>query len=1466
MIKIATRLRSLFLFLILLTTSPVLLAQVVSPIAPVWKWGEMGNTNADASNHYYDSFGEIRDVIIEKAMSSPPGQSGYLSVKSEPRVNFEYPPGSPYKWHCAQCNIYTHSYSNPPDAGIHTMGWVAFEWHNEPWHQYEYYVFSSRLVNNAPICPMGYARLYNNNLPYAERYRCERQQTSTQIPDKNPKQCPIEGLIGNPINLSLKAKVHSEIDYQSASSNLKFVRQYVSSGLNRRSAGIGASWWHNYDRRIILAENSSSQTVHAHRPDGRTLLFTLQSSTWKTDSDINDSLIQLFDTQNNPSGWEYFNANSNEKEEYDLSGKLVKVTEKSGQLQTLTYSDSNTPASIAPTSGLLIEVTDNFGRSLQFTYNPDWTIKTMIDPDSNTYQYTYNTPGYLISVTYPGNTTRLYHYENINSASCNTTLTGITDELGIRYATYAYDSECRVIGTEHVGGVDHYSVTYGTNTATVVDPLNTSRTYNFTNILGITKNTGVSQPCTGCGGNASQSRTYDTNGNVSQKTDFNGNITQYQYNSRNLEISRTEAYGTPDAHTVTTTWHATLTLPVEITEPGKTTTFTYDSTGNLLTRTETDTTVMPNVSRTTTSTYNSTGQILTIDGPRTDVNDITTFTYDSMGNRATVTNALSQVTQIPDYDANGNPLTIIDPNGVTTELTYDVRQRLTGRTVAAGTADEATTTFTYDAVGQLTRITKPDGSYLDYEHDDAHRLVAIEDNLGNRIEYTLDAAGNHTAENIYDPGSVLRKTRTAVYDQLGRLAQSIGAGTQTIIYGYDDNGNRTSVTDGNSNTTTQDFDALNRLTQMIDPYNGVTNPTSYAYDAQDNLTSVSDPTGLTTTYQYNGFGEVTQETSPNTGTTTYTYDSAGNRAGKTDARGVTVTYSYDALNRLTGIDYPGTDEDIGYTYDQTLNNNPGIGRLTLIQDQSGSTGYLYDRRGNIIQADQSVVVNGQNIPLSTGYQYDPADNLVQVTYPSGRVVDYNRNSLGQIDQVSATYNMQPQTLASAIGYLPFGSVTSITYGNGLTRTLAHDQDYRITDIVTPGMQDLNFSYDLNNNITQLLNALVTSSDQSFGYDALDRLSTATGAYGSQVYSYDGIGNRLSLTVDANTTNYSYFTNTHRLQSVGSQTRTYDNAGNTTQIDSDTYSYNNQNRLSQATVNGQTVDYIYNSLGQMTIRQTAADTTISFFDQNGLLIGEYDGTGSLIREYVYLNGEPLALADTTASYYYLNNHLGTPQILMDQNQQVVWQAAYDPFGDVNIITSLIENNLRFPGQYFDAGTGFNYNWFRYYDLSTGRYITSDPIGLIGGLNSYIYVGGNSITRTDPTGWIWWNAAPPTTVPVTGHTYARLECVESCLGASGDWNGQGLLCTGGQESEPDENGRLPHSRNSHHYTNSAVDIAGPNFNNYDISGVLQCAAQCGFGAGHYEDFPGTSRDHWHLQNEPGNGVPSLPWFGRGIMYSH
>jgi RHS repeat-associated protein len=126
---------------------------------------------------------------------------------------------------------------------------------------------------------------------------------------------------------------------------------------------------------------------------------------------------------------------------------------------------------------------------------------------------------------------------------------------------------------------------------------------------------------------------------------------------------------------------------------------------------------------------------------------------------------------------------------------------------------------------------------------------------------------------------------------------------------------------------------------------------------------------------------------------------------------------------------------------------------------------------------------------------------------------------------------------------------------------------------------------------------------------------------------------------------------------------------------------------------------------------------------------------MLAEYIYLGDQLLSIIKPGESvYYYHNDHLGTPQILTDDTGTIAWKAVYTPFGDAVTSIQTVENPFRFPGQYYDQETGLHYNYFRYYDPTTGRYITPDPIGLEGGINLFVYVASNPMNWIDPWG-IW-----------------------------------------------------------------------------------------------------------------------------------
>ncbi|MEW8069487.1 MAG: RHS repeat-associated core domain-containing protein [Candidatus Thiodiazotropha sp.] len=293
----------------------------------------------------------------------------------------------------------------------------------------------------------------------------------------------------------------------------------------------------------------------------------------------------------------------------------------------------------------------------------------------------------------------------------------------------------------------------------------------------------------------------------------------------------------------------------------------------------------------------------------------------------------------------------------------------------------------------------------------------------------------------------------------------------------------------------------------------------------------------------------------------------------------------------------------------------------------------------------------------------------------------------------------------------------------------------------PGILQSSYQHDPVGNITDWQDLLSTGQDQLFDYDALYRLINASGAYGDFTYTYDATGNRLSLTLDGSTETYSYVPSSHRLQQIlGSVTddRTYDAAGNTIQSLIGSYTYDDTNRMVSFTKTGTTATYAYNGKGERISKNVDGTITRFRYAPAGQLLGEYDQNGQAIREYITLEGQPVALVSTdpvTAAniiYYLHTDHLGAVVKATDGTQALVWDVERKPFGERSVTTAQIEMPLGFPGQYFDEESGNYYNYFRDYDPSTGRYLQSDPIGLAGGINTYAYVRGNPLFWVDRYG--------------------------------------------------------------------------------------------------------------------------------------
>jgi RHS repeat-associated protein len=1173
---------------------------------------------------------------------------------------------------------------------------------------------------------------------------------------------------GNPVAIGNGAKWQTENHYRgSGPFPLEFTRTYLSRSYQTASR-VGAKWAASYTQQITVQPSADGapfppdripKRILMGRTDGTWAQYNLSgANTYLPGGNIR-GFVERIVSNGNTVGWRHHTP-TDTTELFTSSGQLLQIEDKSGLTHSLAFDGNGRP----------VTVTDSYGRQLRFDYNAEGYLATLTDPLQRVTRFSYDEFGNFVESIQPDNQTRQFHYENLNQRFL---LTGITDERNVRVSSWTYDSFGRVKTADHGGTLQRRRYAYSRDTVTETDPLGTARTYQYLTYRDLPYLIGVTEPCSSCGSGSTSEQTFDARGFVSSTKDFRGNQTLVLRDARGLITTLTEAAAAPQARTTTFTWHPTFHLPTRVVEPitggTRVTNLTYDSEGNRLTRSVT----ANNQTRTWTYTYNANGQVLTEDGPRTDVADVSTYTYSPTGDLATMTDALGHTTRYEAYNADGQLTRMVNPNGLLTEYDYDDRQRLIE-------AKEGTqvTEYQYDGTGNLTQITLPDASFLRYTYDAANRLTEVRDNLGHRMSYALDGNGNRIKDETFAPNNALAETMQRVYDSLGRLKETLGAESQKTAFTYDGNGNEKSATDPLLQQTRHDYDALDRLTKTIDPNGG---EIEFGYDARDNLTRVIDPRDLTTSYAYSGFDELARLTSPDTGITDYTYDAAGNLKTRKDARNVTASYQYDQEDRVTSISYPALNgqvaETLAFTYDETSNGNFGKGQLTSISDGSGTTRFKYDQYGRQIEKAQTV---GTGTPKVHTTSYQPNGQIDGHVLPSGAEIRYTYRADGRV----LTISVNGQVVVREIEYHPMGPVKSWTYGTGNDRyERQFDRDGRIKEH-TASAATRSIAFDAASRITGITDGPTSQNRWTYGYDNLDRLNSAQNAATAGpianlnlAWTYDPTGNRRSETRNQSPTPYTIDPASNKLSQVGTLQRTYDAVGNTLNNGEGLISqYNARNRLIQTTRSGEVATYAHNAFGERVCKSptttacTQATNRIEFvYDDDGHVIGEYPSTGNTSAdaqaqiEFLWLADAPIAVlkrkpgstdgsptgggtstawqgtsAGGVEVFYLHPDHLDTPRVLVNATNQQVWRWDSLPFGDSypneqpTAGLPIFVLNQRFPGQQYDRETGTHYNYFRDYEAGTGRYVQSDPIGLIGGANVFQYSWASPVLFLDREG--------------------------------------------------------------------------------------------------------------------------------------
>lgn len=1041
--------------------------------------------------------------------------------------------------------------------------------------------------------------------------------------------------------------------------------------------------------------------------------------------------------------------------QHDANNRLVGVLDHHGnQVLWFEYEGNN---------GNPSAVYDASGRRVQYRYNDQSALDSVIDVRGKEWQYTYSGSGafvtpkvatltiirpewwyalyrVLASKTDPRGETTRFSYDAIQR------LTKVEDSLGVRGEfSYSYDKATkeyyfrestpggriqedwfgadgtllrRVINGQTVESLERDETASGRifsrsdrNGNTVKSTLD-----EWDNLIRIEHADG-----------AASSYTYEPGlSSLTQQVDENGIVTRYEYDAQGNLTARREAFGTDaerrmeygydafgnptgmhvpaDARTQEANWSVTYDgygNPTEITDPeGHTRRYTSDIMGNVLTYTD-------------------------------PLGKVWRSTYDPAGNLRTHTDPLDRSVEIT-YDAAGNLTGFKDAAGHQTTYAYDARNRLVGITDAAG----GTQRYTYTPENILTSVTDPSGYTERSAWTPDLRPASLTDAAGNitRVHHADDgdpASGAFSQANHVEYPTFAKRF---AFDRRNRVmgeTLELPDGRRLLsVNQYDPAGALIAETDPESNTYRYHYDPFYNLDRVNDPLGF---STLGSYDARDNLVAVTDARGETFGLGYDRNGRLVTETWPLGETWTYGYDAADRLTTVDDPMGQRVGYGYDDAGQLQEVRYypavasDSPDATTGFSYDER-------GNLTGWNDGTHSATYVYDalNRMTSVSVDYGA--------FTAGYSYEYQANGLKKAFiaPDGTRYEYLYDSGGRLEGVDI-----PGAGRISRANFNWFAPTLTLFPGGASQSTTHDGLLNPTELISRTADDAVLKQDTltYNGNQQLTSRTDPSGATAYEYDAASRLTKVVEPDGSeQGLALDPVGNLLKKgeTVEAWTYNAD-----DQLLAADGATFEYDPDGNLVKKTvggvEQRYVYDIADRLVRVEDDGGVIArYGYDPFGRRLWKEVGGQKTYYLYAEEGL-VAELDGGGNAQVEYGYYpdsiwGTHPLFLKEGGQHYFYHNDQLSTPRLLTTIAGDVVWSATYDAFGMATVDpSSTVTNNLRLPGQYYDAETGLHYNRFRYYDPDTGRYTRADPlVGLTGGINPYRYADNDPINLIDPYG--------------------------------------------------------------------------------------------------------------------------------------
>jgi RHS repeat-associated protein len=720
-----------------------------------------------------------------------------------------------------------------------------------------------------------------------------------------------------------------------------------------------------------------------------------------------------------------------------------------------------------------------------------------------------------------------------------------------------------------------------------------------------------------------------------------------------------------------------------------------------------------------TTDYDSLGRIVAITAPN---NGVTRYEYDERGNRSAVVDARGFRTEFRFNDAH-LMVSRTDSNGALWLLDYNSQNRLVRSTEPTG----GVSSFEYDGDGNLVRLTRPNG---------AHRRQMFTGN--GRLTQTTDWNGSTT---FYR------------WNGFGLLEDETGPSGDAVHIEYDLCGNPTSMTFPDGTVVSATHDPGDNLATLVEGDGGTT---YFRYGTCHRLLKVVDPLGHSTRYRWGSEPSRLDAVINEKGESyTFDYDAAGRLVRETGFDGRELAFEYDAAGNCIAVVNAERERIV---YERDLSGN--ITR-EILSDGSAAT-FEYDSAGNLTAAlnDACEVRFERNLhgqvtreiqgPHVIEHEYDRLGHLARTHTSLGHDVRFTTDSSGKLAEI----------------------VTHQGYAIAFRRDAAGNEVQRLL----PGGVDLRQTYEGHRVVEQRLIAGLPAwsnnrpesraeslVSRQFQYDKAGLLTTVTDAYrgttryvydlaqqliersrdgsAEERFGYDAVGNVVEARARGKDNDEYLYGPGNRLLRHGSTAYRYDQQGRVTtkvaHADGQIllewqFEWDTKDQLRSVILpDGRVWNYVYDALGRR-ISKSDGENVQRFVWDLDVVVHEIQNN-VLESSWIFENHSfrPLCVLRTGEVFSVIADHLGTPQELVDQTGRIAWRADSTSWGSVSRISGADEMPIRFPGQWFDAESGLHYNRFRYYEPETGRYLSQDPIGLLGGFNLYAY-GKNPINWVDPFG--------------------------------------------------------------------------------------------------------------------------------------